>query len=205
MPILCFGGSFNPIHLGHLAVSQAVARAKGFERVRLIVSADPPHKPRQSGRPPDLASASDRLAMCRLAVADDPLFQVDDLELLRTGPSYTLDTVRELRRRDGLSLNDPIYWLIGADSLAQLPTWHQASTLVKEADFVVVGRPGFRFNWTNFPSEFQKLERSLVRAPLMDISATEIRRRVRAGESIEGLTTREVGKYIRERGLYSDK
>lgn len=202
MRVLCFGGSFNPIHLGHLAVSRSVARTKAFDRVRLIVSADPPHKPRQTGRPVDLAAAEDRLAMCRLAVADDPLFQVDDLELHRTGPSYTLDTVRELRRRDGLSPNEPIYWLIGADSVSQLPTWHKARKLVNEVEFVVVARPGFRFDWGSLPDAFQKLERAVVEAPLVDISATEIRRRVSAGESIEGLTPEAVATYIREHRLY---
>lgn len=205
MRVLCFGGSFNPIHLGHLTVSRAVARTKAFDRVRLIVSADPPHKPRQSGRVVDLAEANDRFTMCRLAVADDPLFQVDDLELHRTGPSYTLHTVQELRQRDGLSPNDPIYWLIGADSVSQLPTWYQATTLVEEVEFVVVARPGFRVDWGSLPEAFQKLERAVVEAPLVDVNATEIRRRVKAGESIEGLTTREVAEYIRGRGLYGDE
>src|SRR5215204_3176269 len=92
---LCFGGSFNPIHHGHLICARAAAEAAGFERVVLIPSALPPHKLDDT----ELASSTDRLAMCRLAVEGDPWFEVEDIELIRKGPSYTIDTARELRRR----------------------------------------------------------------------------------------------------------
>src|SRR5438874_10001193 len=114
MPTLCFGGSFNPIHNGHLICAQAVAQKAGYDRVLVIPSAQPPHKPTA-----DLASATDRLAMCKLAVQGRDLFEISDIETRRAGPSYTLDTARELRRA---GLND-IHWLIGADMLLYLPKW----------------------------------------------------------------------------------
>lgn len=202
MPILHFGGSFNPVHKGHLEVSRAVARVRHFDRVNLIVSADPPHKSRQTGSGPNLAPAEDRLVMCRLATKHDPQFSVDDLELNRTGPSYTLDTVRQLRQRDGISANDLVFWLIGGDSVAQLPKWHQAEALVREVEFVIAARPGFRFDWDVLPPAFQRLRANVVEAPLVDISATEIRGRVKMGESIHGYVAPDVEQYIKQQRLY---
>ena len=203
MTRLCFGGSFNPIHHGHLACSRAVARVCSFDRVVLIPSASPPHKlPNRQGGASDLAPADDRIEMCRLAVAGDALYEVDDLEAHRSGPSYTLDTVRELRRRGGDWADQPVHWLIGADSLLQLPTWHQPLALLEEVHFVVMARPGWAFDWERLPPPFRKLRENVVEAPLIDISATDIRRRVRAGEPIDDLTPKPVADYIRERGLY---
>jgi nicotinate-nucleotide adenylyltransferase len=202
MPILHFGGSFNPIHKGHLEVAQAVARARQFDHVNLIVSADPPHKSRPTGSGQELAASTDRLAMCRLATEADPLFSVDDIELHRTGPSYTLDTVRQLRRRDEISADEAVYWLIGGDSVSQLPRWHEAETLVREVEFVIAARPGFIFDWNALPPAFRQLRDHVVEAPLIDISATEIRRRVRMGKSLRGLVAPGVEVYIHAHQLY---
>ena len=194
MAKLWFGGSFNPIHHAHLICSRAVAEAAGFDRVVLVPSAQPPHKPDSA----ILAPAADRLAMTRLAVAGDPLFEVDDLELSRTGPSYTLDTARELVARG----EGPVSWLIGADMLLILPTWHRPQELLREVHFVVMARPGSPIDWTKLPSEFQHLQQNVIEAPLISISATEIRKRVKEGRSIRCLTPEPVMEYIRERGLY---
>src|SRR5438874_13149890 len=105
MSTLCFGGSFNPIHNGHLTCARTVAHQLDFQRVLLIPSGLPPHKPAAA----DLAAAEHRLAMCRIVAADEPLFQVSDLEIRRGGLSYTLDTVRELRRQ-GL---ENVSWMSG--------------------------------------------------------------------------------------------
>jgi len=192
---LCFGGSFNPIHYGHLRTSEAIAKRLGFDRVLLIPSAQPPHKPASA----DLAAATDRLAMCQLAVSHDPtLFSVSDLEILRPGPSYTLDTAKELQLAGMKTVN----WLIGADMVKILPKWHQAQKLLEEVHFVIMARPGFVFDWQTLPREFQVLKEHVVEAPLIDISATEIRSRIRAGESIQGLTPEPVIGFIREHGLY---
>lgn len=195
--LLCFGGSFNPIHNGHLECSRIVAKMSGVDRVLLIPSAQPPHKARQD----DVASATDRLALCRLAAEGDPLFGVSDIELRRSGPSYTIDTVRELKSRG----YHQISWLIGADMLMIFPKWHRARELMQEATILVMARPGVELAWSRLPEEFRGLERNLVQAPLVDISATEIRRRIRTGEPIDDLTPPRVAAYIREHGLYLEK
>ena len=191
---LYFGGSFNPVHHGHLICARAVAEAGGFGRVVLVPSARPPHKPGSA----DLASPSDRLAMCRLAATLDPLFEVDDLELARTGPSYTIDTARALRARG----DDAVHWLIGADMLIHLPKWHEPEALLREVSFVVTARPGWTFDWRAMPEPYRKLREAVVEAPLVDISATAIRTRVARGRSIEFLTPPPVCRYILDRGLY---
>lgn len=191
---LCFGGSFNPIHLGHLTCARAVAPKMGFEQVLLIPSARPPHKPGNR----DLAGVVDRLAMCNLVAADDPLFSVSNLETQRTGPSYTIDTARELR---GMGMSS-VSWLIGADMAKSLPKWHQADDLLREVHFVIIARPGFAFDWPAMPEPFRALRQHVVEAPLLEVSATEIRQRVREGKSIDHLVPATVASYIREHRLY---
>lgn len=191
---LCFGGSFNPIHHGHLICARAGAEAKGFDRVLLIPSAQPPHKPAAT----DLAAPADRLAMCKLAVQGDDLFDVTDLELTRTGPSYTIDTVRELKRRGWAE----VHWLIGADMAAYLPKWHQPLALLQEVHFWLLARPGWALDWSSMPPEYRHLAERVVSAPLIDLRATTIRERVAAGRSIAYLTPEPVIQYIHERGLF---
>lgn len=192
---LCFGGSFNPIHHGHLICARAVAEARGFERVVLIPSALPPHKLEAN----ELAPPGDRLEMCRRAVEGDGLFEVSGVELERAGPSYTIDTVRELRRRGW----GEVAWLIGADMVANLPMWREPLQLMREAELVVMGRPGWAFDWDRLPEAYRGLAGRVVEAPLVEISATEIRRRVGEGRSVRYLTPGGVERYIRERGLYA--
>lgn len=189
---LCFGGSFNPIHCGHLICARAAAEQAGFDRVVLIPSAQPPHKPQAT----DLADATDRLAMCRLACTAP--FEVDDIELGRAGPSYTIDTARQLAAREGVKTA----WLIGADMLALLPKWHQPEALLAEVDFVIMARPGWQFDWDALPRAFGVLKANVVTAPLIEIGATDLRRRVRQGLPIDYLTPPAVVEYIQARGLY---
>jgi nicotinate-nucleotide adenylyltransferase len=196
MAKLCFGGSFNPPHCGHLDTARAVAATTGYEKVVLIPSKKPPHKPDSA----DLASAADRLAMCQLAAATDStgLFEVCDLEIRRNGPSYTLDTARKLRA----SGHNVVNWLIGADMLLNLPQWHKPRELLNEVNFVIVARPGYRLDWQKLPAEYRHLKDHVVEAPAIDISATDIRRRIRAGEPIGGLVPPAVERYIAEHRLY---
>lgn len=197
-PPLCFGGSFNPIHFGHLRCAQAAALARGFDEVLLIPNAQPPHKPPSA----DFASADDRLAMARLAISTvqpPPLFTADDLELRRAGPSYTIDTVTELLGRGW----PEVWWLVGADMLNYLPKWHRAEELVAKCHFLILQRPGVSLNWDALPNEMvSRLKDNVVPAPLVDISSTEIRRRVRAGEPINGMTPEAVIDYIAQNNLY---
>jgi nicotinate-nucleotide adenylyltransferase len=196
MPILCFGGSFNPIHNGHLRCAEAVATKAGYERVLLIPSAQPPHKPDA----PDLALAQDRLAMCHLAapLAERVPFEVTDLETRRGGPSYTIDTAQELRDQ-GIN---PVHWLIGADMLLYLPKWHRWRELLDQVHFVVMARPGWPIDWDALPAEVQPLKSNLVEAPLVEISASDIRRRVRERLPIAEFVPAPVARYIAARQLY---
>ena len=195
MRILCFGGSFNPIHHGHLVVARAAAEAAGFDQVRLIPSCAPPHKPHSP-----LAGPADRLAMTRLAAAPDPLFHVDNLELARPGPSFTIDTIRQLHAA-GLPR---VTWLIGADMLPTLHTWHSAEALLREADFLVAVRPGVIIEPAAIAAPFRHLATALLQTPQLDISSTDIRHRLASGRSIEYLTPPAVVRYISERNLYRD-
>jgi nicotinate-nucleotide adenylyltransferase len=191
---ICLGGSFNPIHFGHLVTAREVARVGKYSCVCLIPAATSPFKVGQVGS----VSAEDRCQMCRLATKNDALFEVLDVEILRPGPSYTIDTIRQLKAQGW----PEVHWLIGADQLLDLPKWREALSLIADAHLVIIRRPGYEIDWSKLPDEYHVLKDRVVDAPLVDISATEIRRRVRAGESIDGLTPPEVVEYIKDKQLY---
>jgi nicotinate-nucleotide adenylyltransferase len=194
------GGSFNPPHAGHLEVARAVRAALGLDEVWLVPAARPPHKPDH----PEMAPAEDRLAMSRLAAEGDGL-GVCDVELARSGPSYTIDTVRELKAAHP---GTRFAWLIGADSVDELPTWRRAGELLREVDVVVVTRPGHDLEQNLAvvaralgPEAAAALRRFVVEVEAPD-SSTEIRRRIRAGEPWEDRVPPRVAEFIRARGLY---
>lgn len=145
-----------------------------------------------------------RLQMCRLAIqTTDPhrgvQFDVSDIEIQREGaPSYTIDTVRQLKQQGWPSVS----WLIGADMLNYLPKWHQSAALLEEANFAIMARPGVPIDWNALPPEFSKLQKNVVPAPLLEISSTEIRCRVRQGQAIDYLTPAGVVDYIYSQRLY---
>jgi nicotinate-nucleotide adenylyltransferase len=190
---ICLGGSFNPIHHGHLLCARAAAESLGAQRVVLIPAGQSPFKTHA-----ELAPAADRVQMCRLAIKDNATFEVQDRETRRAGPSYTIQTVRELKGAGW----DSVTWLIGADMVQNLPKWHEAFQLIKEAELMVMSRPGSEIHWDSLPAEFRHLRNNVVEIPRIDISSTDIRRRVKAGLSIDFLTPLEVCGYIRERKLY---
>jgi nicotinate-nucleotide adenylyltransferase len=191
---LILGGSFNPIHYGHLICARAAAEALGFNEVVAIPSAQPPHKRIAA----DLASPADRYAMTALAIANSTLFHVNDIELKREELSYTIDTARQLKREGWGEIN----WLIGADMVQNLPSWHEPDRLLEEVNFVLLARPGWSFDWDRLPKAYQHLRERVVAAPLIQISASDIRKRVREGRSIDYLTPPAVVEYIAEHGLY---
>jgi len=191
-----FGGSFDPVHEGHLAALRAVLAARPLAKVYLVPAGSPPHKPAGCEAP-----FPDRLAMLRLAVAGEPRAEVLDLEGRRAGPSYTVDTLRELATREpgaGWEL------LVGADMLADLPRWRAAAEVVARAAVVAFARPGEALEaaLAAFRAAFPGREPVLVPAPLLDVSATEVRRRLRAGEGVRGLLPPAAEAYARARGLY---
>jgi nicotinate-nucleotide adenylyltransferase len=199
--ILLFGGSFDPIHHGHLIVSRAAAEILHADRIILIPGASPPHK-----RNAALTPAVDRLKLCNLAVRDDPLFEVSDWETQQSGPNYTLHTLRHFRQT--LPRQTRLYWLIGMDSLAELSSWHRIGEVVALAALVSAGRPGTArpdlsaLQGLMSPEQVRELEDHILETPLIAISATEIRARVRAGLSIRYLVPEPVRAAIEARGLY---
>ena len=199
--VVLFGGSFNPIHNGHLIVVRNVAEQLGAGRVVLIPSANPPHKPAD-----DLASAEDRLEMARVAVAGEPGWEVSDCELCREGPSFTIDTVAHFRRSLGPDVE--LCWLIGADSLPELVSWYRVDELVEMCRIVTAARPGWekpdlaglRARLTK--EQVRRLAADMLETPRIDIAATEIRRRVREGRSIRYLVPDAVRGFIHAASLY---
>jgi nicotinate-nucleotide adenylyltransferase len=189
------GGSFDPIHLGHVAAAEAALRLRGLDRVLIVPAGQAPHKR------PGAAPFEHRLAMARLAAKGRAGLEVLDLEGRRAGPSYTVDTLQELRR---LHPGAALELLVGADMLLDLPGWHRAEEVVRLARVVAFGRPGAASDAARrtFEAAFGKgLHVWLAFEPL-EASSTEIRRRLRAGEPVTGLLDPAVEGYIRSHGLY---
>ena len=191
------GGTYDPIHLGHLAAARAAHEAFALDTVRFIPSARPPHRadsPRASGY--------HRLEMVKLAVAETPGWEASDLELAREGSSYTYDTLATIGR-EGLSPLQ-IFFITGADAFADVATWHRYPDIFNLANFVVVARPGTALASlrARLPADTARANVILLEANTPDISATEIRRRVARGESIDGLVPAAVSAYIQKNSLY---
>ncbi len=195
------GGSFDPIHLGHLAVAEAARDQLDLDRVLFVPAALPPHK---SDRV--LAPQRDRVAMLELAIRDNPAFDVCRVELDRGGTSYTLDTLLHLKQTLGPSAR--LHFLIGADSAVELHTWHEPRRLLSLARFVVVPRPGIDLSRLTAMgralgrSSLSRLMGSVLDTPEIGISSTDIRERVARGRSIRYLVPESVRRHIGRRGLY---
>ena len=191
------GGTFDPIHMGHLRMAEHVFQRMELESIVFIPAYVPPHKLGQ-----DFAPAQDRYAMTELAVADNPHFTVSDMELKRTGVSYTIDTIRQLHAQyEDRELN----FIIGADSVAQLHTWHNIEEMLELTRFVAVWRPGYEGameEMVRHLGEQAKERVLLLDTPVYDISSTEIRTRIRQGLGLAGLVPPAVERYIYEHGLY---
>lgn len=204
MRIGLFGGSFNPIHAGHLIASRAVAEHLRLDKLYLIPAAVPPHR-----NPKSLAAPQHRLEMLRLAAKGEPLFEVSDYEISQPGPSYTILTVQEFRRQLGEAVD--LYWLIGADSLVELANWYEVERLVDLCQVVTAARPGWDqpdlsgLSRRVSRAQIERLEAGILRTPRIDISASEIRRRVAEGLSIRYLVPDAVAEYIAAQGLYRSK
>lgn len=184
------GGTFDPPHLGHLVAASDALRVLRLEKMLFVPAAVPPHK-RGRVRTP----AATRLEMVRAAIAGDPRFAADDLELRRDGPSYTADTLRELHRR---APADELFLLLGADAVRDLPTWHQPGEVVRLATLAAMTREGEGVDPTlPYPAMPVPVTR-------VDVSATEIRRRAAAGESIRYLVPEAVRAIVERDGLYRD-
>ena len=193
--ILLFGGTFNPIHNGHLKIAQEAVEELGFDEAIFIPSATPPHKK-------DVLCLAHRLKMIELAIEDVDYFKISDLAAFEEGPSYTIYTVRYFQRV--LRGNAEIYWLIGADTIKELKTWYKISELLKECKFVVANRdPHKSYN------EEKLYESSLVYLSnsILDISSTRIRERIHNEDKYAAkfLIPEKVERYIYDNELYRHK
>ena len=197
------GGTFDPIHLGHLALARAARSSLGLDEILFVPAALPPHK---LGRP--ISPATDRLAMVELAVEGEPATAVSTIELDRPGPSYTIDTVRELLdRAERADQPVDVTVILSAESFADLPEWHSADRLVELATIAVAPRPGHPL-----PEPTARADRlpglvgrlAVIHGTLPDISASKIRARVAAGRPIDHLVPPRVAAYIEEHHLYRE-
>lgn len=184
-----FGGSFNPVHLGHLLVAQAAREELGLSRIYFIPAAQSPFKPGVV-----LAPAEERLRLLRLALAAEPESEVDDQEIRRGGVSYTIDTVRDYAAKFA---GGRLFCLVGADHVTQLPRWRDAAELAGLAEFVIIPRPGE--TPAPLPEPFRG--RTLAGYPI-SVSSSQIRDRVKAGLPIDLLVGSNVAEAIRNNRLY---
>lgn len=214
MTLGVLGGTFDPIHLGHLAAADVAQQALSLESILLIPSRIPPHRADAA-----TASAADRLAMAQLAATERPGWSASRIELDREGPSFTYDTLIDLRA--ALTLQQApgqwqIFFITGADAFAEIASWSRYPAVLDLAHFVVVSRPGITLDSlrARVPSAFASTLASgrqdassrtrviLVEADTPDISSTDIRRRARAGQSLSGYVPDPVADYIRDHHLY---
>ena len=195
-----FGGTFDPVHNGHLHIARAFADETGLDTVVFLPAGDPYHKPQATQ-----TSAAHRLAMTELAAAEDARFAVSDCDIVRGGATYTFDTVQIFRQQFPAAR---LWWLLGSDSLMKLHTWKKWQTLVKQTHIAVAMREGDSLGQT--PRELHALlgdalqngSGRILQAPLYDISSTRIRQDIRNGSLPDGLIPPQVARYIREHGLY---
>jgi nicotinate-nucleotide adenylyltransferase len=206
-----FGGTFNPIHLGHLRGAEEIRETFDLEKVIFIPAAIPPHKGMGG-----MMDASHRLEMVRLAVSTNPYFSVSDIELKRSGKSYSIDTIRHFREIH----QGPLFFILGRDAFLEIETWKEFETLFSLCHFIVMARPGcqetgqgsalpggltpyFKYNpaaeaWVHASGN----NLSLKEITFLDISSTKVRLLMERGESIRYLIPTEVEAYIHEKGLY---
>lgn len=197
MRIGVLGGTFDPIHLGHVQVADQVAEAIGLDQVLFV----PAGQPWMKSQP--RADAVDRLAMVKAAIGRDPRFTASGVDLDRPGPTYAVDTLSDLRH--AFSVEHPgeqasWYFIAGADALADFMRWHQPERVLAMAHLIGVTRPGHRLDSPGVPQEHL----TLLQVDSMDVSSTTIRAMVREGASIQGLVDPLVEDYIARHGLYRD-
>ncbi|MDY1036332.1 nicotinate-nucleotide adenylyltransferase [Lelliottia sp. CFBP8978] len=205
-----FGGTFDPVHYGHLKPVEILANLIGLQRVIIMPNNVPPHRPQPE------ATSAQRKHMLELAIADKPLFQLDERELRRDTPSYTSQTLQEWRAERGPT--QPLGFIIGQDSLLNFPSWHQYETILQNSHLIVCRRPGYPLTmkeekyqaWleahlTHNVEDLHNLPAGkiyLAETPWFDISATLIRERLQQALSCDDLLPAPVLNYIHQQGLY---
>ncbi len=193
------GGTFDPIHHGHLFAAEEARVRFGLTRVIFVPCGDPPHKQGQ-----EVTAAEHRYTMCALATVANPQFELSRVEVDRAGPSYTIDTLRWFREQ--LGPEPELYFITGADAILEIPAWREADAILREAQCMAVTRPGHDLAGLEDalgPERAAAVE--VLDVPTLDISSTEIRERVRQGLPIRYLTPNPVAQYVAKASLYLRK
>jgi nicotinate-nucleotide adenylyltransferase len=197
MRVGILGGTFDPVHLGHLIIAEEARSCLVLHRMAFVPAGQPPHKLDRT-----ITGTEQRLHMLREAIAGNPCFELSRVDIDRPGPCYSVDTVRLLQELWGADTE--IHFLVGSDSLAEMPTWHHPERLIQLCRIVAVRRPGYEIDLgaldRAIPGAAARIE--MLDAPVLDISSTEIKLRVREGRSIRYLVPAPVERYIYEHGLY---
>lgn len=200
MVIGLMGGTFNPIHYGHLMMSEYLREEMGMDKILFIPTGNPPHKTW------GVLDAEDRMEMVKIAVADNPAFEVSDVEVRNKEISYSVDTVKKLQKQYP---EDQLVFLVGSDILPELKTWRRFDELAKAIEFVIAVRPGYeRINKEDIRIEIGALIKNygakitVVETPRYEISSTDLRNRLKVGKSVKYLLPDAVIKLIKEKGYY---
>ena len=191
MKICLFGGTFDPPHIGHLLISQAICEVEEFDKILFIPAYNPPHKK-------DISPIDHRVEMVKLSISGNPKFELSDIEIKREGISYTIDTIRALKKEMNLT-RENTYYLMGSDSLLEFHNWREPEAILNECQVIVAIRPGFR------PSDIQHwiLHRiQFANIPRYEIASTTIRARWIENMTIRYMVTLPVWDYIHENKLY---
>jgi len=192
------GGTFDPVHVGHLAVAEEAREVLGLERILFVPAGQPPHKPAR-----EVSAIEHRVAMVELAIADNPAFELSRIEVDRAGPSYTVDTLEALAAG-----GDRLTVILSAETFAELPTWHEPGRLFEAARVAVAPRWGYPApdpGWlaATFPGREDRV--SYLEGPRLGVSSTALRARVAAGRSIRYLVPQPVAAYVAAHNLYAER
>ena len=186
-----FGGTFDPIHNGHIMIAEEVFKELSLDKIIFVPANIPPHKLHSK-----IANAQNRYDMTKLAISYNDNFEVSDIEINRKGPSYSIDTIKELKKNIGGE--SEFYFIIGSDSIAELKYWKDINSLLKIAKFVVVNRP--RYGFRGIPKGALRIQLRGI-----DISSSKIRNRIRERESIDSWVPEKVKEYIIKKRLYKNE
>jgi nicotinate-nucleotide adenylyltransferase len=193
------GGTFDPPHLGHLAIAQAAMAQLRLQQVLFAPTRQPPHKPL-----PDITPVERRIEMVQLAIANDPHFTLSRVDVDREGPTYTVDMLRLLHQQLGAGVD--LYFIMGMDSLANILTWRDPHEIIRLCWLAVFQRPGFDANLDELEKHLPGLRKRVImlNSPMLDIAASDLQQRIRAGQSIQHLVPAPVAEYIAKHNLYKD-
>ncbi len=199
MRVGVIGGTFDPIHIAHLVIAEEARVRLNLDRVVFVPAATPPHKVDN-----DISSVEHRLAMVELAIATNPYFFLSRVDIERSGPCYTIDTVKLLRDEWGPGVE--IYFIMGQDSLVDILTWHEPQRLIRLCRLVVLSRPGYKADLEELEALLPGItsHTHILNSPELDISSSDIRQRVREGLPIKYQVPEAVEEYIYAHGLYRD-